>query len=400
MKILVITFYFRPDLSAGSFRATALVEALQRLAPPGSKIDVMTTLPNRYQSYSAGSAAVATQEEVGPVSIVRVPVAKHKSGFVDQAKAFRTFSKQVIANTRGHDYDVVFATSSRLMTAALAARIARKKRIPLYLDIRDIFVETITDILPRRAGWIATPTFSLLERWTINSAAKVNLVSPGFAPYFTGRYPERQFTYITNGVDDEFVAAFGATRHRAATIERARPITILYAGNLGEGQGMHLILPALARRAGTSMQFRVIGDGGRRAALEHALEVAEVTNVEVLPPVRREALVDAYREADVLFLHLNDYPAFERVLPSKLFEYAATGKPIWAGVAGFPATFIKSEIRNAAIFRPCDVDDAMEALAALRIEDESREEFVVKYSRSELSRELATAVLEAARDNG
>ena len=34
------------------------------------------------------------------------------------------------------------------MTAALGAWIARRKRARLYLDIRDIFVDTIGDMLP------------------------------------------------------------------------------------------------------------------------------------------------------------------------------------------------------------------------------------------------------------
>ena len=37
----------------------------------------------------------------------------------------------------------------------------------------------------------------------------------------------------------------------------------------------------------------------------------------------RPALVEAYGAADVLFLHLGVQPAFEKVLPSKIFEYAA-----------------------------------------------------------------------------
>ena len=42
-----------------------------------------------------------------------------------------------------------------------------------------------------------------------------------------------------------------------------------------------------------------------------------------------------YDKASILFLHLNDYEAFYKVLPSKIFEYATTGKPIIAGVNGF-----------------------------------------------------------------
>ena len=51
MKVLVVTFYYEPDLSAGSFRTTALVAAMRQRAPPGTHIDVITTLPNRYHSF-------------------------------------------------------------------------------------------------------------------------------------------------------------------------------------------------------------------------------------------------------------------------------------------------------------------------------------------------------------
>ena len=53
----------------------------------------------------------------------------------------------------------------------------------------------------------------------------------------------------------------------------------------------------------------------------------------------------------MLFLHLGAVPAFEKVLPSKLFEYAALGKPVLAGVAGYAADFVRAEIDNAACLR-------------------------------------------------
>ncbi len=48
MKILLLSFYYKPDLSAGSFRSAALVGALKRKMPEGSTIDIVTSLPNRY----------------------------------------------------------------------------------------------------------------------------------------------------------------------------------------------------------------------------------------------------------------------------------------------------------------------------------------------------------------
>ena len=55
------------------------------------------------------------------------------------------------------------------------------------------------------------------------------------------------------------------------------------------------------------------------------------------------------------------------MLPSKLFEYAALGKPIWAGVAGFTASFVTSEITNAAVFHPCNAEDALRAFERLQL---------------------------------
>ncbi len=89
----------------------------------------------------------------------------------------------------------------------------------------------------------------------------------------------------------------------------------------------------------------------------------------------RAALLDVYRDAHVLFLHLGRLPAFEKVLPSKLFEYAALGKPVLAGVAGYAARFIRDEITNATVFAPGDVQGAVRAFDALQLVNRARPEF-------------------------
>ena len=88
------------------------------------------------------------------------------------------------------------------------------------------------------------------------------------------------------------------------------------------------------------------------------------------------------------------------MIPSKLFEYAALGKPIWAGVGGFTASFVSTEITNAAVFPPCDVDGALRAFDQLRIQEIPRVEFCAKYSRTKVSRALAEDVLGTVRESG
>jgi glycosyltransferase involved in cell wall biosynthesis len=175
-----------------------------------------------------------------------------------------------------------------------------------------------------------------------------------------------------------------------------RPIRVLYAGNLGEGQGLHHILPELTLLLGKSVQFIVVGDGGRRAALEAALAGLSEHSVTLVKPVKRSDLIKMYCEADVLFVHLNDLPAFEKVLPSKLFEYAATGKPVWAGLAGFPAQFVQEEIENAAVFKPCDAAGAIKSLEKLRLQIVERSSFNEKYRRTTIMNRMADKIGELA----
>lgn len=384
MRLLLLSFYFRPDLSAGTFRATALVEALLA-ADATLEIDVVTTLPNRYGSFSSEAPAL---EHSPRLRIHRIALPRHQSGMRDQSLAFLRFALAAHKIARRERYDMVFATSSRLMTALLGTAISLRQRAPLYLDIRDIFVDTIKDVLPRFA-WATGAIFGPLERLALGQAKAVNLVSRGFESYFAPRYPRRQFRYFTNGVDDEFIGPPMPVRVR----DVGEPLRVLYAGNIGDGQGLHEVMPALAAALHDKVKFRILGDGGRRAALKAALAASGIGNVDILAPVPRGQLIEEYAAADILFLHLNEYPAFLKVLPSKLFEYAATGKPIWAGLAGYPATFARNEIANAAVFTPCKAQAAVAALETLLLTSTDRSDFVATYARRTIMQDMAADIL-------
>jgi glycosyltransferase involved in cell wall biosynthesis len=390
MRVLVLSFYYEPDLCAGSFRATALVGAMRERAPPGTQIDVVTTLPNRYHSYQQQAPELQASDGL---EIRRIPLPAHRSDMLGQARAFLTFARRATAHVATREYQLVVATSSRLMTATLGAWIARRKRARLYLDIRDLFVDTLPEVMPGALAWPAAKAFAQVESWTMRRADRINLVSPGFAEYFRGRYADRPLAWFTNGIDEEFLAAVPPP---AAAVKRGdRLVSILYAGNIGEGQGLHQVLPPLSCALRDRARFIVIGDGGRRAALQRALAGSD--NVELRGPVSRTQLLNAYRAADVLFLHVGAKRAFQKVLPSKVFEYAALGKPVLAGVAGYAAQFIRNEVVNAAVFPPGDVPAAVKGFESLELVDRPRPEFVAKYARSSIARAMAEDVFALPR---
>lgn len=389
MRILFLTFYYAPDLSAGSFRSTALVEALSARVGRDGRIEVLTTEPNRYESLRGIPYGDVLKLQV---HVVRFQLPRHRSGIVDQSLAFMTYAWHVLKYVRGAQYDLVFATSSRLMTAFLGSVISRWKRIPLYLDIRDIFVDTIKDVLPTFASRALAPLFKMIENFTMWRAEHINLVSEGFNEYFQKNYPGKSYSNVPNGIDEEFIEFDFSKRGK----ENSK-LVLMYAGNIGEGQGLRCIVPSLAERLQSTHEFWIVGNGGACAKLEAA--VKGLANVKIMAPVNRTTLLSLYRQSDILFLHLNDYPAFHKVLPSKLFEYVATGKPILGGVAGYAAEFL-GRIPNAAVFPPCDTPAALAALASLRMKDVQRADFVQMYRRARLMDEMANNIHAIASPGG
>ena len=110
-----------------------------------------------------------------------------------------------------------------------------------------------------------------------------------------------------------------------------------------------------------------------RAARKRAIEVARTTlGDELWSDLQR----DGYLE-----------------LPSTLFDYAALGKPLLAGVAGYAARCVRDEVRNAAVFSPCNVAEGVAAFESLELVERPRPEFVAKYARRNIALAMADDIL-------
>ncbi len=70
----------------------------------------------------------------------------------------------------------------------------------------------------------------------------------------------------------------------------------------------------------------------------------------------------------------------KKVLPSKLFEYAAFDKPIIAGVGGYASQFIRENLSNYILFAPTDIESMVEQMKFDRGNQEQGD-FVNKFAR-------------------
>ncbi len=382
MRILILTFYYEPDLCAGSFRNTALAHALKKHLKKSDKVDIVTTMPNRYSCHLEEAAA---EEENDNITIKRIQMPKHQSGMMDQSLSFMAYAVKTLAYLRKRPkYNVVFASSSRLMTAYLGAIIANRQKSKLFLDMRDIFTDTMGDIFADSKLRYSLGLFKKIEKYTMNSAVHINLVSNGFEEYFTQLNPSTNYSFHPNGIDKEFL------EYNFEKKVRTGKKIITYAGNIGEGQGLEKIIPDIAKLLSENFEIHIIGDGGRKKRLIESL--GGNPKVKLFDAVDRNELLKRYEESDYLFLHLNDYDAFKKVLPSKIFEYAATNKFIIAGVSGYAKEFIEENVSDAIVFNPCDAQDFYDKFKDVKIGTIDRKDFIDRFGRETIMQEMAKKV--------
>jgi len=388
LKIVFFTFYYPPDLCAGSFRAIALVQSLSKKMKENDELHIITTHPNRYENHREKADNI---QKNGNITVHRFSVPSHKSEMFSQARSFASYAlaSYKLVNTLNPDF--LIGTTSRLMTGVLTGISGRKLKCKYFIDLRDIFSETISDLFSQKSkllSFVFKKTFSLLELWLFRKAVGVNVVSEGFPEYFqTKGLDTSNWSFFPNGVDKEFVNLPIIENKSSKNIK-----TIMYAGNIGSGQGLEMVLPAVAKRMGSDYHFLVIGGGGASSNLISTIKNNNVNNIEILPPVKRDKLIEYYANVDILFLHLNNIPTFRRVLPSKIFEYVAIRKPIVAGLTGYSAKFMIDNVPYASIFDSGDIDGCVNAILKAEnvdIKDKSIDIFVEKYSRAKIMNSMA-----------
>lgn len=387
-KILYLSFYFEPDLSACSFRNSPLVKELAQQAKGKAEIDVVTTMPNRYDPSLAKSGTQA-EEERDNFSIYRFEVPENKGGMKSQVLSYQAYFRAVRKFVKNKKYDLVIASTAKLFTGYLAHLIAKKQNCPLYLDVRDLFHENLDNMLADGLSKkIGLPAIKIIERKTFSNAAHINIISGGFAPNFE-EYPKPNYTNFTNGIDELFL-------NYPADVSKPSnsPKKIVYAGNIGEGQGLHKIIPQAAQKLGSDYHFIVIGGGGSKPELEAKIKELQVDNVELRDPIKREELLKVYSDCDFTFVHLNDYDSFKKVIPSKIFELACFPQPMIAGISGFSNQFVAEHVENHILFEPCDVDDFVNQLQNFHYQKVNREKFKEKFKRSAINKKMAASMME------
>jgi glycosyltransferase involved in cell wall biosynthesis len=273
-----------------------------------------------------------------------------------------------LAALRGPRPDVVFATSPPLTIALPAIVAARRWRVPLVFEVRDLWPEA-----PIQMGALSSPTAQRVARWleraVYRAATEIVALSPGMREGIVaaGVSPDR-IALIPNASDlDLFDPALdpGDLRERLGLGDA---FVCSYFGTMGEANDLTQVLDAAAllrERGESDVRFVLQGDGKRRAALERDVRERGLDTVVLLPPAGKLAAARLAAASDACMTIFKQVPILATNSPNKLFDTFAAGRPAIVNTDGWQRTLV--EEHEAGVFaRPGDPTDLAERVLFLR----------------------------------
>jgi glycosyltransferase involved in cell wall biosynthesis len=235
--------------------------------------------------------------------------------------------------------DVIVAAYPVIDLAAAAVRFGRERRIPVIVDVRDLWPDTYLDQMPGALRGVARMALARdfqHSRFTLGAADSLVSMSEGVLSWAQARGNRRSTLDRVFPIGRS--ARMGARPARPDYLADAGTMVVAYVGTFGQTANLRAVTDAAHRLASagvTDVQFVIAGDGDQRAAISAA--VRGLPNV-TLPGWLDEAAGDALlAHADVALL---PWCGPDGAMPNKLFDYLAAGRPVISSATGELATLL------------------------------------------------------------
>lgn len=392
MKIVYISYYFPPDLGAGSFRSDVLVQKLINKLEKSDELHVITSEPNRYFK---NKHYFQNRFKNKNLIIHRISVFDHKEKFIIKSLVGIKYFLDGQIKIFKINPDFIIASSARLVSGLLAYVSSIVLKIKYALDLRDLFGSFINEY-SKKNYILKVIAFLILkaEKKVIENANTVNLVSPGFQLYLRKKNIKiKNVSYFTNGIDNLFLNNF-----RKKKFQTKKKLTLTYAGNVGYGQKLDVILPYVAN-SNPNLNILIIGDGGRINNLRFLIKKYKLKNIKIHKPVSRNKLNFYYNKSDILFLTLNNLETFKYTIPSKVFEYAVKNKFVLAGLSGFSKKFCKKNFNNFYFFKPGNLAECNSLISKIKSFKIKKNNNLERFKRENIMEEYSKKLIKIINNN-
>lgn len=386
MKILLYGVNFYPELT-GIGKYTG--ELAEWLVSRGHKVRVVTAPPyypqwQVWQGYSPclyrrekvvslgpriplTCEGLGTPEAMSDLKIYRCPlwVPSNPSGLkrILHLFSFAISSLPVMLLQIFKRPDVVLVIEPPLLCAPAAVFTAFLARAKAILHVQDFEVDAAFDMGLLRSS-LVRQAITCVERWLMRRFDLVSTISDCMMKQLSDKGVEAsRRIFFPNWVDTDLIHPLAnSSPFRKELAIDADDVVLLYSGNMGQKQGLELIIQVARQlESDTHVRFIMCGQGTSYESLRKMADGLQ--NVHWLPLQPLARLNDLLNLADIHLLPQRA-DAADLVMPSKLTGMLASGRPVIATAT--EGTEVWSVVEGRGInIPPGDVEQFCKAVRQL-----------------------------------
>jgi colanic acid biosynthesis glycosyl transferase WcaI len=414
MKILYVSQYFPPEMGAPAARVSELA---RHWVKAGHEVTVLTGFPNHPTGivppeYRSKLRKLVYREQKDGIDIVRTwlfPCPNRKAH--ERLLNYLSFVlSSCITGIFLRRPDIIIATSPQLFVGLTGRWLGWIKRVPFILEVRDLWPDSITASGMGSDTDLSIRLLRALSAFLYRSCDHVVVVTPAFKQELVAKWRVRdnKISLVENGVETDVFTPDVIGDEVKKELGLEGKFLVSYIGTLGLAHGLHAVVKAAAHLqiAFPDIQLLFVGEGADKDRLTSLVSELNLTNVHFLLQQPREKIPSIIRASDVCLVLLRKANVFETVIPTKMLEFMACGRPVILGVDGQARQII--ETAKAGVFvEPEDSTALAQAVTQLYLDlglrkalGENGRKYIVDHLSRERTAKTYTGVLENVIRNG
>lgn len=292
-----------------------------------------------------------------------------------------------------NQYDLIIAVCPPLQTALFPWLYCLLHKLPLIVHVQDLQVDVAL-----RLGILKQNKLNMLlyrvENFFLKRATRVSTITEAMRKRIEAKGVESNRTILfPNWADIEHVKPLPRENDLRRSLGfLPEDVLVIYSGNMGNKQGLHLIIDAAERlTTNKGIKFLLIGDGTERTKLENDVLRRGLDNVTFSNLVPLDELPYLLATGDI-HLVVQRAEAADLVMPSKLTNILAAGRACIA--TSSPGTELYQILANhkvGIVTPPDDLEAFVKALEELIKDSDKRTEMgerARKYAELYLEKEM------------
>lgn len=338
MKVLVVTQYFYPE----DFKINDVVKFLVQ---QGHQVTVLTSLPNYPNGdfYKGYGLFDSISSDFHGAHIYRTPVIPRKQNTINLVLNYISFPLiariKAIRICKEFQPDVMLGFQlSPIWSMLPATLLKRRYDIPLVLWCLDLWPQSFFSNFSYRNRLVD----SFIKRSSENIYKTADYIAVTTKSFIT------DLASVTNNSSDEFcflpnwAEEFFTLLHKGSFRFEKGSMNVVFAGNIGESQGLEMLLKAAEESVNDGIYWHIFGSGRHEGKLRLEAERRSIKNLLFHGRVDSRKLPEIYNASDALLLTLKPGQGYSKTMPGKFAGYLTSGTPIISNIEGEVKSIIES----------------------------------------------------------